>query len=81
MVSEDVDGAIAGQLQLDWQASVLLAEIGFQKLLYKDWLRWQKYSARGQFSAGNRQLKIGFSKAQFTFRDSCCVFKFEPSYP
>ena len=33
------------------KASVLLVEIGFQELLYKGWLRWQKQIAGKLFSA------------------------------
>ena len=32
------------------KAEVLLVEIGFQELFYKDWLSWQKHTAGRQFS-------------------------------
>lgn len=42
------------------KASILLAEIQFQELLYKDWLRCQKHSADKQFSAGGMRFCASF---------------------
>ena len=46
------------------QVSVLLAEIGFQELLYNGWLSQQKHSADRQFSTGIF-LKHGLSERLF----------------
>ena len=48
LVHEEVDVAIAMQLQLDEESLSPIHWIGLQDFVYKGWLRWQEHSADKQ---------------------------------
>ena len=60
--SEDSQSCWLGLHSSKWmgKALTLLVEIGFQELVYKGWLPWQKHRA-GRQAAQRQQFSAGFS--------------------